>query len=254
MALPRSTPGHAMDAHSLAIKLNANGIIVRAARNTAIAELAADLPPPVLAELVGIGLTTATRWAHHARRDWSPLHRRPPPSRALAPTRSVPADSSTNEARLICGPAVLNRRPHAVPRADRNRHRPRLYRAHERVAAGRRRPGRPGPVRRVRLRLRRRLPVSDWARWARLALRPAQAAAPTRSRRRSYADTGGIPRGRPLGRALRDQSFGGKPEPPHAICFIKLALPGELFDHAFGSERVACIDFCAEFTWVAVLG
>jgi hypothetical protein len=45
---------------------------VRAARNTGLADLAADLPPPVLADLVGIGLTTATRWAHQARRDWSP--------------------------------------------------------------------------------------------------------------------------------------------------------------------------------------
>jgi hypothetical protein len=70
---PGLRPGRAMDAHSLATKLNNHGIVVRAAHNTALAELAADLPPPVLAELIGIGLTTATRWANYARRDWSPF-------------------------------------------------------------------------------------------------------------------------------------------------------------------------------------
>jgi len=69
---PGLRPGRPMDANSLAEKLNDNGIVVRAARNTALAELAADLPPAVLAELVGIGVTTATRWAAHARRDWIP--------------------------------------------------------------------------------------------------------------------------------------------------------------------------------------
>jgi len=69
---PGLRPGRPMDAHSLAQKLNDNGIVVRAARNTALAELAADLPPAVLAELIGIGVTTATRWAAQARRDWTP--------------------------------------------------------------------------------------------------------------------------------------------------------------------------------------
>src|SRR6266542_3120097 len=69
---PGIRPGLAMDAHSLAFKLNDHGINVRAARNTALGELAADLPPPVLAELVGIGITTATRWARYASRDWRP--------------------------------------------------------------------------------------------------------------------------------------------------------------------------------------
>jgi len=49
--------------------LNAHGIHVRRARNTALAELCADLPPRVLADLVDIGLSTATRWAHNPRRD-----------------------------------------------------------------------------------------------------------------------------------------------------------------------------------------
>jgi hypothetical protein len=69
---PGLRPGRSMDAHSLAEKLNDHGISARAARNTALAQLAADLPPAVLAELTGIGVTTATRWSNYARRDWSP--------------------------------------------------------------------------------------------------------------------------------------------------------------------------------------
>jgi hypothetical protein len=56
----------------LRAKLKEYGIRPRASRNTALAALAADLPPAVLADLFGIGLTTATRWASHARRDWAP--------------------------------------------------------------------------------------------------------------------------------------------------------------------------------------
>jgi hypothetical protein len=69
---PGLRPGRPMDAASLSQKLGAHGIDVRAARNTALADLAADLPPAVLAQLVGIGISTAIRWANHARRDWTP--------------------------------------------------------------------------------------------------------------------------------------------------------------------------------------
>ena len=48
------------------------GIRPQAGRNTALAALASDLPPIVLTELLDIGITTATRWANHARRDWAP--------------------------------------------------------------------------------------------------------------------------------------------------------------------------------------
>jgi hypothetical protein len=68
-------PGlHGRPAHPevLRAKLKQHGIRPRAGRNTALAALAADLPPAVLADLFGIGLTTATRWASHARRDWAP--------------------------------------------------------------------------------------------------------------------------------------------------------------------------------------
>jgi hypothetical protein len=49
-----------------------HGIRSWAGRNPALADLAADLPPVVLADLLGIGITMATRWTGHARRDWAP--------------------------------------------------------------------------------------------------------------------------------------------------------------------------------------
>jgi len=68
-------PGlHGRPAHpdALRAKLTRHGLRPRAGRNTALAGLAADLPPVVLAGILGVGITTATRWANHARRDWAP--------------------------------------------------------------------------------------------------------------------------------------------------------------------------------------
>ena len=45
------------------------GIFVRPGRGAALAGLAADLPAPVLAELLGLSITTAIRWAALAARD-----------------------------------------------------------------------------------------------------------------------------------------------------------------------------------------
>ncbi|RPK59099.1 hypothetical protein EES42_36420 [Streptomyces sp. ADI95-17] len=44
---------------------------VRAARNSALAALAADLPSPILADLTGMHRHTAIRWVAYARRDWA---------------------------------------------------------------------------------------------------------------------------------------------------------------------------------------
>ncbi|MBV6700211.1 hypothetical protein KV557_24425 [Kitasatospora aureofaciens] len=52
-------------------KLNRHGISVRAARNFALAALAADLPSPILADLTGMHRHTAIRWVAYARRDWA---------------------------------------------------------------------------------------------------------------------------------------------------------------------------------------
>jgi hypothetical protein len=46
------------------------GLTPHAGRNTATVTLAADLPASVLADLLGIHETTATRWAHRTKRDW----------------------------------------------------------------------------------------------------------------------------------------------------------------------------------------
>jgi hypothetical protein len=47
------------------------GIHTRAAHNTALVELAADLPAPVMAETLGIHIETAVKWSKYARRDWT---------------------------------------------------------------------------------------------------------------------------------------------------------------------------------------
>jgi hypothetical protein len=45
------------------------GVFVRPARGAALSALAADLPVPVLAELLGISISTATHWVALAARD-----------------------------------------------------------------------------------------------------------------------------------------------------------------------------------------
>ncbi|WP_202237875.1 hypothetical protein [Actinacidiphila reveromycinica] len=52
-------------------KLNRHGISVRAAHNSALTALAADLPSPILADLTGMHRHTAIRWVTYARRDWA---------------------------------------------------------------------------------------------------------------------------------------------------------------------------------------
>ena len=45
------------------------GVFIRPARGAALSALAADLPAPVLAEFLGLSISTATRWAAHTARD-----------------------------------------------------------------------------------------------------------------------------------------------------------------------------------------
>jgi hypothetical protein len=52
-------------------KLSHHGITVRAARNGALAALAADLPAAILADLLGLHVNTAVRGATYVRRDWT---------------------------------------------------------------------------------------------------------------------------------------------------------------------------------------
>ena len=52
-------------------RLNALGIYVRSNRNTAMLQLAAELPAVVIADLLGVHTGTATRWVHEASGNWT---------------------------------------------------------------------------------------------------------------------------------------------------------------------------------------
>lgn len=47
------------------------GINLRAARNVALMNLARDLPPSVLADLLGLSIYAAERWSAHSGHDWT---------------------------------------------------------------------------------------------------------------------------------------------------------------------------------------
>ena len=67
---PGARPGSHFYAGRLSTSLNKNvGIFVRPARGAALSALAADLPAPVLAHLLGLSIATATRWGALAARD-----------------------------------------------------------------------------------------------------------------------------------------------------------------------------------------
>jgi hypothetical protein len=68
---PGRVPGQPISSPALSHRLNRHGIPARAARNTALMALAADLPAAVLADLLGMHINTAVRWTTYARRDWA---------------------------------------------------------------------------------------------------------------------------------------------------------------------------------------
>lgn len=68
---PGALPGRPISTQMLARRLTGLGITVRPARNTALMELAAELPAVVCSRLLGLHIDAATRWtrmagAHHA--------------------------------------------------------------------------------------------------------------------------------------------------------------------------------------------
>jgi hypothetical protein len=71
LLFPGMVPGKPISTHAMTQKLGRHGITVRAARNAALAALAADLPSPILADLTGMHRHTAIRWVAYARRDWA---------------------------------------------------------------------------------------------------------------------------------------------------------------------------------------
>lgn len=68
---PGLVPGQHMADNYLVKLLNRVGIRTRTARNSALISLAADLPAPVLADLLGLHINTAVRWVRRSKRDWA---------------------------------------------------------------------------------------------------------------------------------------------------------------------------------------
>ncbi|MFI6180470.1 hypothetical protein ACIA8R_33360 [Nonomuraea sp. NPDC051191] len=52
-------------------KLLEHGVDIRPARNAALIALVEDIPAPILADILGLHIDTAVRWANVAKRDWS---------------------------------------------------------------------------------------------------------------------------------------------------------------------------------------
>jgi integrase len=66
-----ASPGRPLSVSGLRRHLYNAGIYTRAAHNSALIDLAADLPAPVVAETLGIHIETAVKWSKYARRDWA---------------------------------------------------------------------------------------------------------------------------------------------------------------------------------------
>ena len=67
---PGGRPGHPISADHLRQRLKALGIQPRQARNTALFQLATELPAAVLARLLGIDITAAIAWQRLSSGDW----------------------------------------------------------------------------------------------------------------------------------------------------------------------------------------
>ncbi|MFJ8076252.1 hypothetical protein ACIQ7Q_20450 [Streptomyces sp. NPDC096176] len=63
---PGGRAGQAMTASHLTMRLNRLGIRTRACRNTALLDLAAQVPASVLSEVLGISISAAVAWSHDA--------------------------------------------------------------------------------------------------------------------------------------------------------------------------------------------
>ncbi|MFD7012658.1 hypothetical protein [Rhodococcus jostii] len=67
---PGTRPGAHLESARLVELLNEKiGIFTRPARGGALCALAGDLPAPILADLLGLGVSTATRWGALAGRE-----------------------------------------------------------------------------------------------------------------------------------------------------------------------------------------
>ncbi|MDQ1444684.1 MAG: hypothetical protein QOI20_1148 [Acidimicrobiaceae bacterium] len=68
---PGALPGRPITPDALGLRLGSYGIDARTARNTVLLDLAAELAPAFLADLLGMQTTTAVRWVRRAGGDWA---------------------------------------------------------------------------------------------------------------------------------------------------------------------------------------
>jgi integrase len=68
---PGGFAGRRLDPETLANRLRRLGISAAKLRTDVLLELAADIPPAILADLIGLYPTTAARWTHAAGGDWA---------------------------------------------------------------------------------------------------------------------------------------------------------------------------------------
>ncbi len=90
---PGLVPGQHLADNYLVKLLNRAGIRTRMARNSALISLAADLPAPILADLLGLHINTAVRWVRRSKRDWASYVE----ARAEAVDRSLPSASAPDD-------------------------------------------------------------------------------------------------------------------------------------------------------------
>jgi hypothetical protein len=68
---PGVVPGQPLTRAAFRNILVRHDIPILAGRSAALIALANDLPVPVLAELLGVHIHTAQKWAAHVQRDWA---------------------------------------------------------------------------------------------------------------------------------------------------------------------------------------
>jgi len=68
---PGGVPGEPLSEPGFKLLLRRAGVSPRAARFAALIAFAAELPPPVLAELLGVTIQTAQKWAARTKPDWA---------------------------------------------------------------------------------------------------------------------------------------------------------------------------------------
>ena len=67
---PGGIPGNHLATENIRSQLVARGIQPAEARKAAMFGLAAEIPTPILADILGLGTNTAVRWAALASRNW----------------------------------------------------------------------------------------------------------------------------------------------------------------------------------------